>query len=243
MLDWLSPESGALLLRGLALTIGLTGVTSLLALALGIGIGLLKILNRPIIPKIASAYIEIHRNIPALVLIIFWTFAFPNIFPLELRSKVFYNNPVINATSTFTGLSVPYYVLAAGFGLTLNTSAYLAELFRAGVGTIPSDLLEAARTLGAPKAALLRRIIIPQGIRGAFPAIATRLIHNMKNTALAAFVATPEFFHSIQTAITHSFRAVELLLLAAVVYLLLAFGFSAILRWVENRLNISYLKI
>ena len=69
------------------------------------------------------------------------------------------------------------------------------------------------------------------------PAISTRLIHHLKNTALAAFVATPEFFHSTQTAITRTFLALEFLLLAAIVYLLLAFSLSGLLRWVEGRLN------
>ena len=237
MFEWLNTESGNLLINGLALTIGLTAVTSILGLVLGVGIGILKLTQRPILPKLAIIYIETFRNIPALVLIIFWAFAFPNIIPLELRSKVFFDNPIINSISTWTGLSIPYYTLAAVLGLTLNTSAYLAELFWAGVGTIQQEHIDASRTLGAPKLVLLRRIIVPQGLRAPFPAISTRLIHNMKNTALVAFVATPEFFHSIQTAITRSFRAVELLMLAAVVYLLLSFTFSSLLRWIENRLN------
>jgi polar amino acid transport system permease protein len=126
--------------------------------------------------------------------------------------------------------------MAAAMGLTLNASAYLAELFRAGVGTIPREHLDAARSLGAPSLIVLRNILIPQGIRASFPAMSTRLIHNMKNTALASFVAAPEFFLGIQTAITRSFRAVEFLLLAAVVYLLLSYGFSLLLTAVERRL-------
>ena len=237
MFDWLTIESRQLLIHGLTLTIWLTAVTSILSLLLGVWIGINKLSQDHIRSKIATTYIEIFRNIPALVLIIFWAFAFPNIFPMELRSKVFFSNPVINLVGNWTGLLVPYYMLAAVLALTLNTSAYLAELFRAGVGTIQQEHIEASRTLGAPNSVMLRRIIIPEGLRAAFPAISTRLIHNMKNTALVAFVATPEFFHSVQTVITRSFRAVELLVLAAVVYLLLSIAFSTLLRWVENRLN------
>ncbi len=233
--DWLSTESLELLVKGFSITIWMTAITSLVSVLLGVWIGSLRLLQRSLLRQLSVIYIEIHRNVPALVLIIFWAFAFPNIFPLEIRSKFFFNNAIINTVGAWTGLSVPYYALAAILALTLNTSAYLAELFRAGVGTIQQEHIDASRTLGASKSILFRRIIIPEGVRAAFPAISTRLIHNMKNTALAAFVATPEFFHSIQTEITHSFRAVEFLMLAALVYLMLSLTFSALLQLVENR--------
>ncbi len=235
--NWLNDEIIKLMMSGIMLTIGLTGVTSLLSILLGVWVGTLKLIQRPVLRQLAAIYIEIHRNIPALVLIIFWAFAFPNIFPLEIRQILFFNNSIIDKISNWTGLSVPYYTLAVGFALTMNTSAYLAELFRAGVGTIQQEHIDASRTLGASKSILFRQIIIPQGLRAAFPAISTRLIHNMKNTALAAFVATPEFFHSIQSSISRSFRAVELLILAAVIYIGLSLTFSSLLRWIENHLN------
>jgi polar amino acid transport system permease protein len=186
--------------------------------------------------RAAVVHVEIHRNIPALVLIIFWAFALPNLLPPGMRQTIFFKNIIMDGVSDLTGLSVPYYALAAAFALTLNTSAYLAELFRAGVGTIPREHLDAARSLGASPAVVLRTILIPEGIRASFPAMSTRLIHNMKNTALAAFVSVPELFHGIQTAITRSFRAVEFLLLAAVIYLLLSYGYSLLLTAVERRL-------
>jgi polar amino acid transport system permease protein len=154
-----------------------------------------------------------------------------------MRQAIFFNNTIVNTLSDRTGLTVPYYVLAAGLGLTLNTSAYLAELFRAGVGTIPREHLDGARSLGASSIVVLRTILLPQGIRASFPAMSTRLIHNMKNTALASFVAVPEFFLGIQTAITRSFRAVEFLLLASVIYLLLSYCMSLLLTLVERRLG------
>ncbi|MBE9523631.1 MAG: amino acid ABC transporter permease [Chloroflexi bacterium] len=237
ILNWLNEEYIRLLVNGLFLTIWLTGVTTLISLVLGVWIGTLKLTSYKVIRQLVTIYIEIHRNVPALVLIIFWAFAFPNIFPLEIRKVIFFNNSIINQISNWTGLSIPYYTLSVGLALTLNTSAYIAKLFLAGVGTIHQEHIDASRTLGAPKSILLRRIIIPQGLRVAFPTISTRLIHNMKNTALAAFVATPEFFHSVQSTISRSFRAVELLILAAVIYMGISFAFSSVLRWIERILN------
>ena len=138
---------------------------------------------------------------------------------------------------TVTGLSLPYYGIAACVGLVLNTSAHLAELFRAGVSTLPRQHVDAARTLGARRREVFWTILLPGGMRAAFPAVTTRLIHNMKNTALASFVAVLELFHAVQGSITSSFRATELLTAAAVLYLFLSFGMSALLRRVDVRLN------
>lgn len=223
--------------RGITLTIVLTLLTSVLSLLLGVLAGAFKLSEHRLMRWAASLHIEIHRGVPALVLLIFWAFAFPRVFPLPLRTRLFFDNYLIDGIRVLTGLAVPYYFLASVVALTLNTSAYLAEFFRAGVGTLPQEYLEAAQTLGANRREVLFRIVIPQGLRAAFPAISTRLIHNLKNTALAALVSTPEFFHSIQTAISQSFRAVELLLLATVVYLVLSGAFALLLRWIDSALN------
>ncbi|MDE0200444.1 MAG: amino acid ABC transporter permease [Caldilineaceae bacterium] len=233
--NWLTPDLLNLLLQGLLLTVVLTAVTAALALVLGVAAGTMRISGNRLAGALAVLHVETHRNLPALVLMIIWAFALPNLFPTELRRPIFFDNAFLNWLSSWSGLSLPYYTLAAGVALVLNTSAYLAELFRAGVGAIPQQHVDAARTLGASRLKLFWTVLLPQGLRTAFPAISTRLIHHLKNTALAAFVATPEFFHSAQTAITRTFLALEFLMLAAIVYLLLAFAFSGLLRWVEKQ--------
>ena len=235
--EWLSDDLISLLIRGFSLTLWFTAATSGLSLVVGLLIGSLKLTKNVLLAPLANAFIEIHRNVPALVLIIFWAFAFPNIFALEVRQSLFFENQIIHKIESLTGLAVPYYALAAGLAIILNSSAYIAELFRAGVGTIHQEHLDASRTLGASRWVQLWKIVIPQGVRAAFPAISTRLIHTMKNTALAAFVSTPEFFHSIQTGITRTFRAVELLFIASAVYLLISLSYANILGWIERRLH------
>ena len=236
-MDWLSPEIGRMLGRGLLYTISLTVITSFLSLGIGVFVGSLRISGRPVLAKIAGVYVELFRNIPALVLIIFFAFAVPNLFAAEQRQAMFFENGLTNLAEILSGLSLPYYALAVITALTLNTSAYLAELFRAGVGTIPRQIVDAARSLGATRMTVYRQILLPQGIRAAFPAISTRLIHNMKNTALAAIVAVPEFFHATQTAITRTFFALQFLLFAALMYLLLSALFTVLLRQIERRLE------
>ncbi|MDK1080855.1 MAG: amino acid ABC transporter permease [Anaerolineae bacterium] len=228
-----------LLLIGLGVTALLTVVTTLLALVAGVAIGGFKISGTKTLARIANLYIDLFRNIPALVLIIFIAFGLPNILPPDVRKTIFFDNQLVNILQKITGLSLPYYMLAAVTGLTLNTSAYLAELFRAGVGTISRSTLEAARTLGAGPKVTFFQILLPQGLAASFPAISTRLIHNMKNTSLASFVAIPDLFHASQAVISRTFRATEYLLLATVLYLLLAFVFSGILDRVGRQLSPS----
>jgi ABC-type amino acid transport system permease subunit len=187
--------------------------------------------------RAASIYVNIFRNVPALVLIIFLAFAVPNLFALDQRQSLFFDNLLAEWAGSITGLSLPYYALAVIIALTLNSSAYLAELFRAGVGTIPRQIVDAARSLGASNTAVFRQILLPQAVLAAFPAITTRLIHNMKNTALASIVAVPEFFHATQASITRTFFALHFLLLAAAIYLLLSISFAALLGQIERWLD------
>ena len=236
-MSWLTPEVVGLLARGLVFTLLLTAVTSVTSLLVGVMVGTMRLSTRPFIRRLAGIYVDLFRNIPALVLIIFFAFALPNLVPVEMRQRLFFDNGFVRWGQLLTGLSLPYYMLAAIVALTLNTSAYLSELFRAGVGTIPREYADAARSLGASQMVVFWQILLPQGFRAAFPAIATRLIHNMKNTALVAFVAVPDFFHATQTAITRTFRATEFLFLAAVMYLFLSISLAAFLRWIEGWLG------
>lgn len=236
MLKWLTPEILGLLAQGLWLTILLTIITSLLSMGLGLLVGALRLLGKPWASLPASLFVETFRNIPALVLIIFWAFAFPNAFSPEVRTALFFDNGVMHKLAGLSGLPVPWYALAATLGLTLNTAAYIAEIFRAGVGTIAYEHVGAAQTMGASATTVFRVILVPGGLRAAYPAITSRLIHNFKNTALASFVSVPEFFNSINTSITRSFLAIEFLTLAAAIYLALSLGLSLGLHWLERLL-------
>ena len=153
---WLTPQLITLLLRGLLHTVLLTAVEA--------GVVRTRLAARPFLYRAAGIYVNIFRNIPALVLIIFLAFAVPNLFALDQRQSLFFNNLLSEWAGEITGLSLPYYALAVIMALTLNTSAYLAELFRAGAGTIPSQIVDAARSLGASNTAVFRQILLPQAV-------------------------------------------------------------------------------
>lgn len=237
MFDWLTADIATELLRGTLLTVALTIVTALSATACGIAVGAARMSSRSIVRRGAAAYVEVFRNVPALIQIIFWAFALPNLLSPDTRRTLLFDNALMDLARDLTGIPIPYYGLAGALALTLNTSAYIAELFRAGAGSIPTNQLDSARTLGATPATTFRTLVIPGALRAAFPAISTRLIHNMKNTALVSFVAVPELFHELQASIQSTFRATEFLFLGAVVYLALAALLSAGLSWIDRRLH------
>ena len=234
---WLTPEALGALVDGTAVTIVLTVVTGVVSMVVGVWIGASRLAGRRIVRAAASTFVEVFRNIPTLIQIIFWAFAFPNLFTADLRRAVFFDNAVVDRVGELTGLAVPYYAFAAGFALVLNTSAHLAELFRAGVGALPSEHVEAARSLGADRRSVFWRVVLPGAVRSVFPAITTRLVHNMKNTSLVSFVAVPDVFNAVQGSITRTFRATEYLLLAAAVYLALATALTLALHQVDRALH------
>ena len=225
----------AALSQGLLLTIVLAIFSGGLSLGLGLAVGANRALSNGPRRWLATAHVLIHRHIPALVIMIFWAFAFPSLFVPDVRRALFFDNDFVAWFSALTLIPLPYYLLAALLGLVLNTSAYIAELFRAGLGTIAGQQVEAAATLGASPGQQFWSLLAPQGLAVAWPAITTRLIHNMKNTALASFLTVPEFFHVIQGAINRTFEVTIFFTLAAVVYLGLAacmsFGLDQIGRW------------
>ena len=236
-LDWVTAETVDMLADGVVVTVVITCATSVLAMVLGIGVATLRLADRQWIRTAATSFVEVFRNIPTLIQIIFWAFAFPNLFTPETRRALFFDNGLVDGIRGLTGLAVPYYAVAASFALVLNTGAHLGELFRAGVRTLPSEHVEAARSLGARRREVFWRILLPGGLRAAFPAITTRLVHNMKNTALVSFVAVPDLFNAIQGSITRTFRVTEYLVVAAVLYLTLATIMTVLLHQVDRALH------
>ncbi len=237
MFDWLTADAAGDLASGVMITVALTIITSPTSLLLGMAIGAGRTSPRRRLRVPAGVFVEAFRNVPALILIIFWAFAVPNLFAADVRRQLFFDNPLIDGLGAVTGLALPYHAAAACLALTLNTSAHIAEIFRGGIAAVPAEQVESSRLLGGTRSVVFRTVIAPSAIRTSFPAISTRLVHNMKNTALASFVAVPELFSEIQGAINKTFLASQYLTLAAVLYLVLSAAMSVGLGAVDRRLN------
>lgn len=121
--------------------------------------------------------------------------------------------------------------------MTCCCSAYIAEVFRAGIAAIAPGQIEAARAAGMPPLTIARLVLVPQALRLALPAYANELVMMVKSTSLASTITVIDVTGVAQQVIAHSYRTVEVFCLAAAVYLALTAGLTAAMRALERRLG------
>ena len=151
------------------MTVLLTVATMAIAVPSGIVVAALRLYAWTPVRAVATAYVELFRNLP-LILVVYWAF---------------YVLPI----ATGLGLSPFATGLAA---LALNVTAYNAETFRAGIGSIRRGQLEAAMALGMSRAQAVRRIVLPQAVRRILPVLASTWVSLFKDTSLVSVIAVSE---------------------------------------------------
>ncbi|MFI7127864.1 amino acid ABC transporter permease [Nonomuraea sp. NPDC050153] len=182
------------LLTGLALTIVLGVVSFVLGSALGALVMLARISDSRLLRALAAAYVSVFRGTPLLIQIMIIYFGLPQI-----------------------GLEIPP-IPSAIVAFTLFSAAYLSENFRAGVLGVDKGQWEAAASMAMPYWRTLRRIIFPQAIRIATPAVGGRFVALMKDTSLASAVTVVELTRVAEGIGTSTFRYMEALLLVGALY-------------------------
>ncbi|WP_031484810.1 amino acid ABC transporter permease [Maridesulfovibrio frigidus] len=214
---------GDMLITGLGNTITISLISSAIALGLGILFGLGRLSQFKPINYFASAYVEFFRNTPLLIQLFFWYFALPMALPEELRYKLFdYNYEMISAT----------------VGLGVYTSAFMAEVIRAGIQSIPKGLLEAAYSSGLTPFQALSKIVLPLAFRAIIPPLGSEFLNNMKNSSLAMVVGVAELCWASQQIESLTFKGFEATTAATVVYLSLSLTIAGILNLVNLKLQI-----
>jgi len=202
--------------RGLLVTFQLAGVCLLLGFTAGLLLALLR--SSRIAPLVwpSAVFIEIFRNAPVLVQLVWFYYAFP---------------VLIGATmSAFA---------AAVLALSLNTAAFSAELFRGGIQSIHRGQWEAGRALGMSNLTLMRRIILPQAIKRMIPPLTNRAIELTKMTALASTIAVPELLYQGRLINAVTFRPIESYTVVAVIYLIILWAGTILVNRLERRLGES----
>ena len=109
MADWFTNDQIAEILSGTVVTVWLTILTSLTSLLVGVLAALGRSGHRSFVRRISGAFVELFRNVPALILLIFFAFAVPNLFDSGVRRTLFFDNPVVDAFGALTAIPVPYY--------------------------------------------------------------------------------------------------------------------------------------
>ena len=215
---------GFRLLRGLVLTIKISAVSSVLALLLGTFFGLGRLSVFKPLKWFSTAYVEFFRNTPLLIQLFFWYFAFPMGLPEAAREFVFDHN---------------FEFWCATLGLSVYTGAFMAEIVRAGLQSIPKGLLEAAYSSGLNYIQVLRKIILPIAFRNIIPPLGSEFLNNMKNSSLAMIVGVAELTWQTQQVEALTFRGFESTTAATVLYLGLSLVVSIILNTINARLKID----
>lgn len=160
------------------------------------------------------------------ILLVFYTDFFRAFPPLVLLMFVYYGFPFIGIETT----AFQAVVLA----LTLNTSSYFSEVFRAGIEGVPRGQVEAARSTGMSALQTLRDVVLPQAVRSMSPDLVSNVLETIKLTALASVVTLPELLRMARLAQGNTFNATPLMA-AAIIYLLMLWPLVRIISRLERR--------
>ncbi len=203
-----------LLLEGLALSLALAFGAIVIGAAIGLFTAFCLISKKGFIQRPAGTYVTIIRNTPILVLVLFTYFALPQIgFRLgKIESFV--------------------------FTLALYSGAYLAEVFRAGLLSIPGGLREAGLAIGLSEMQIRTSIIAPLMLRNVLPSLSSTIISLFKDTSLAAAIAVPELTFEARKINVETFRVIETWIVASCLYVFTCSILAALMRAVERRLSL-----
>ena len=151
-------------------------------------------------------------------------------------ASVTFDPPVLNRFNFKGGLELPPEFVALVFGLSIYTAAFIAELVRGGIQSVSHGQTEAAQALGLQDGDRLRLVIVPQAMRVIIPPLTSQYLNLTKNSSLGAAIGYPELVNVFTgTTLNQTGRAIEVIALTMLVYLILSLGTSAIMNWYNAR--------
>ena len=203
------------LLQGAWVTILVSVIAYALALIVGLAFGIARVTRFWPVRILATAYVQFIRGTPLLLQLFFIYYVLP------------YGGVVL--TPFASGV----------LGLTVNYSAYMAEVFRSGIQAIPRGQWEAARSLGMSRRLLMRRIILPQAIRIVIPAIGNFFVSIFKDSALVSVITMRDLMFSGELLASATFKHFEIFTLVAIIYFAISYPTAKLVEYVEVRLDIS----
>jgi polar amino acid transport system permease protein len=214
-LDWnVIPNNLPLFLEGMLLTLEISALALLFSIPVGILVGLLRISKNKWVSFLAAAYVEIMRGVPLLVLL-FWIFFVLGRF-LQLG---------------------PYW--SAILGLSTFSGAFIAEIVRAGIQSVPKGQMEAARSSGMTYVQAMRLIILPQAFRKVLPPMASQFIILIKDSSLVSVISVVDLTLISKNLVATSFRSLEVWTFVALLYFIMTFTLSQIIRYFEKKYQVT----
>ncbi|HCZ3023949.1 TPA: ABC transporter permease subunit, partial [Staphylococcus aureus] len=207
---------GSFFLKGIKITILISLIGVALGSILGAFVALMKLSKIKIISWIASIYIEILRGTPMLVQVFIVFFGITAALGLDISALV-----------------------CGTIALVINSSAYIAEIIRAGINAVDKGQMEAARSLGLNYRQTMKSVIMPQAIKNILPALGNEFVTLIKESSIVSTIGVGEIMFNAQVVQGISFDPFTPLLVAAALYFVLTFVLTRIMNMIEGRMNAS----
>ena len=201
------------LLQAFLITVGLALLAEILGIILGLVLALMKIGRSRLLSAPAQVYIDVFRGTPLLIQIIFIYFATPNV-----------------------GIRIESLFFAGLVALTLNSAAYVAEIFRSGIQSIDKGQMEAGRASGLTYSQTMRHIIVPQAFRRVIPPLTNEFVMLIKDTSIVSVIGLEELLRSARVIQSATASATPLVA-AALFYLAICLPLIYLANGLERRLN------
>ncbi|CAN2924160.1 amino acid ABC transporter permease [Streptococcus dysgalactiae] len=209
---WLMKDSLGFVLSGLPYTLGISLLSFVTGLLLGLGLALLGRSRQRLIHYLVRAYISIMRGVPMIVVLFVLYFGLP-----------------------YYGLELPA-LLCAYLGFSMVSAAYISEVFRSSIEAIDKGQWEAAKALGLPYSLMVKKIILPQAFRIAVPPLGNVIIDMVKSSSLAAMITVPDIFQNAKIIGGREWDYMSMYILVAFIYWLIAFLLERYQEFLENKL-------
>jgi len=203
------------LLQGAVMTLWLSAAAVGIGTLLGIAVGVIGTTVSRIARTIVTGYIFVLRGIPVVVVMFLGYYAFPAL-----------------------GLRVNAYV-AVGLAQIVYVSAFVAEITRSAIGSVPANQIAAARSLGMRRPAILMQVILPQATRIAIPPLLNNALTAIKQTSYASVVGVWELTYAAREVVERTLAAFQIFLGVMVIYFLICYPLSLAAKWSEARLSFS----
>ncbi|QRM53507.1 amino acid ABC transporter permease [Sinorhizobium sp. BG8] len=224
--------------KGLWVTIFVTLVGFILATLLGLCIALLGLSERAALRQVARFYTEVIRGVPILVLLFYIAFVGA---PAVVAVINFAISPLVS-----WGVAEPMQVRdvslmwRAIIALMIGYSAFIGEVFRAGIQSVDKGQVEAAKALGLSRVQRFRLVVFPQAIRVILPPLGNDFVAMVKDSSLVSVLGVADITQMAKVYASGSFRFFETYSIVAYIYLILTIGLSLALRALEKRLRRAY---
>ncbi len=208
-------NSFPLLLIGAGVTIQITVLSTAIGFVIGLLVGVARISNLRVLRMLAEVYVEFFRGTPLLVQIFLFYFALPVI----------------------TGQRIDPFIAAIS-ACGINSGAYVAEIFRAGIQSVDDGQMEAGRSLGMTWLQTMRYIIVPQAFKRVIPPLGNEFIAMLKDSSLVSVIGFEELTRRGQLIIAKTYGSFEIWMSVAVIYLVMTLTISRFVAYLERRYRV-----